>query len=213
MSSAPVRFISNWAECFWFCRLSWWGSNELKWFSICCSWRGSILPLLFHHRSSSHVRKLSAFQLQGRMTQQQTFSSFTYFGSNLHLDSLFVGFFLDLLNWHHWPLGAVWSAVISEANKTIWERLKEGYKDEERSEGRVRCVRSSWGPWVCGAQSRGAEGKPHSSAVPHRELCSLVTATGPQGTAWNCTRRVRLEIRKAVLCDEQGLAGLQPSQN
>lgn len=59
-----VRFVSDWAECLWFHGLRWWGSNELKWFSICYTERGSILPLLSPHSSSNPAKSLSASQLQ-----------------------------------------------------------------------------------------------------------------------------------------------------
>ena len=55
-------------------------------------------------------------------------------------------------------------------------------------------MRSSWGPWVCSAQSRGAEGRRHGGCSSsqgtegqHWALLS-VTATGPEGTAWSCVR-------------------------
>lgn len=57
---------------------------------------------------------------------------------------------------------------------------------------RGRCMKSSWVPLVGSAQSRGGWGE--SSwwpAAPHgvsNELCSLVTVTGPEGTAWGCVR-------------------------
>ena len=59
---------------------------------------------------------------------------------------------------------------------------------------RARYMRRGWGPWVCSAQSRGAEGSPHGSCSSSwrgwrdsTELCS-VTATGPKGMAWSCVR-------------------------
>jgi len=67
----------------------------------------------------------------------------------------------------------------------IWERI-----------WRTRGVRSSWGPWVCSAQSRGAEGSPHDScsssqgAEGQRGALLCVTATGPEGTAWSCAGEV-----------------------
>jgi len=59
---------------------------------------------------------------------------------------------------------------------------------------RARCMRSSWSPMVCSAQSRGAEGRPHGGCSSSQEaegqrwalLC--VTTTGPEGTAWSCVR-------------------------
>jgi len=56
-------------------------------------------------------------------------------------------------------------------------------------------MRSSWGPWVCSAQSTGGWVEASRQPMaPHREwrgsaeLCSLVTATGTEGMSWGCTR-------------------------
>lgn len=84
-------------------------------------------------------------------------------------------------------------------------------------------MRSSWGPWVCWAQSRGAEGRPDGGcsssqgAEGSAELCS-VTATGPEGTAWSCVRGRAAGLRERIctrgLCVWKGLpraVGMAPN--
>lgn len=95
-SAACVRFISKWADCLWFHGLIWWGSNGIKWFSMCYSERGSILPLL-HPSSSDPVRSHSASHPQQRedWTDDVTTNSvfLMYFGPT-STPSIFLGIVL-----------------------------------------------------------------------------------------------------------------------
>ena len=61
------------------------------------------------------------------------------------------------------------AAVPQQGVTAILPQLQrpEGYKDGEGAEGTV--WEQGLSPWVCSAQSRGAEGRPMAAAAPHRE--------------------------------------------
>ena len=86
----------------------------------------------------------------------------------------------------HWARGGAASppalgATVQKGDKPVRECPKEGYKDDEGSRGQdmTGCLTSSFSPWVCSVQSRGAEGSPHGGcsssqgAEGSAELCSV----------------------------------------
>ena len=76
--------------------------------------------------------------------------------------------------------------------------FKEGLQRWRRVQ-RARCVRGGWGPCVCSAQSREAEGRPHGGCGSSQgaEGQRWVTATRHKRMEL-CQGRVRLEVRGRV---------------